>query len=201
MTEDITPIKSNILTLTAWYSIEPILIRLYRLVPPAQLPVSFSLPQEANRARDWLYRYFREMNLKSLYRIRRESQTSFTILCSQVLSPIFHSEDIYNPTETFVREHFFPDEGEIPSEEEANKIARAHLAAGKINDTSFLAIMEEYRRVMGTDISTEPDLSALDSMPDAENLFDAIDKQIADTKDESIKRNDADGEEGTHGST
>lgn len=156
------PTKPYTLTTEAWFAIKPILIKLYRLRPPARLPVDFTLPEHTNRARNWLYLYFKEMNLKSLYRVRKESKTALSIQCLEVITPIFGGEDTYSPIETFVRDNLL----DIDTEDEAIEIAKTSLEAGKLTDTSFLAIIEEWKRVMGKDTEVP-----LPNFPNLKDLF------------------------------
>lgn len=138
------PMKPNSLTAEAWHTIKPILITLYKLQSPAQLPMDFKIPAYANRTRHWLYKYFKEMNLKSLYKIRRDSETRLSILCQEPITVKLPSS-IFSPVETFVRDHLL----DIDDEAEALEFCRASLASKEITDQELIDIIDEWNRVMG----------------------------------------------------
>ncbi len=152
----------------------PIITAINKLSAPAQYSFDLNTPIYTERVRHWLYKYFKEMNLKSLYKIRKDSETRLSILCQEPLL-ISLPTSAFSRVETFVQDHLL----NVDTEAEARNIASIALSSGEITDTDFLAIMDEWRRVMG--MEQAPDLSALDSMPEPKDLFDMLDQQ-ADPK-------------------
>ena len=136
--------KAHRLTNEAWSVVKPILTKLYKLPPGAKFTISFTQPSYANRTRDWLYKYLREMNQKSLCKICKESATILSIQHLEVFAPIFSKEALGN-VEQFYLDHLV----NINDEAEALALIQAALKAGEITHAEVMAIGNEWRRQNG----------------------------------------------------
>lgn len=176
MTSNREPPRSNKLSSDAWFQLQRVLVPLFKLSPPHELKVEYGLPEHANRIRDWLYQYFREMNYKALYRIRRLSPTQLAIQCRSVEMPIIHIEDNKSLEERFFEERLFG----IEDLEKAREIVNDACEHGEITDHQLLSIMDLYRQVYG------PVRASPGPVPDSiapDDFLDQLDKPAKDPFD------------------
>lgn len=83
-----TPEKPNTLTNDAWHHIRPTIIKLQSLEFGQVHTVHFPTPELTQRFRDWLYKYFREMNLKSHFKVYRPAPLMLNITKVQTMQMI-----------------------------------------------------------------------------------------------------------------
>jgi len=137
--------KPHCLTYEAWANILPIVEAISKLQPGQKSAWNLQFSEHTNRVRDWLYKYLKEVNLKPLYKILKDTPTTLIIRRQAFVTPTPIGQAIFNPIEVFVRDKLL----QALDEDEAFKIAQAAYTSGEITDVALLAIMDEWRRVMG----------------------------------------------------